>query len=59
MSGRPWEPPKAERCIDACYKAHVENGRWVCPMFVNVDRVVTVSERGVPCRRFARRRGDG
>lgn len=46
---------KAERCVKACERAHVEDGKWVCPMFVNVDRVVVVSERGVMCGKFKRR----
>lgn len=44
-----------ERCTKACERAHVEEGKWVCPMFVNVDMCVIMSERGVMCRKFKRR----
>lgn len=44
-----------ERCVRACTRAHVEDGKWVCPMFINVDKCVIMSERGIVCRMFQRK----
>ena len=48
---------ESDRCIKACANARYEGGVWVCPLFaVGVDKVNVVTEGGLMCRLFERRR---
>ena len=48
---------ESDRCIKACANARCEGGAWSCPLFaVGVDKVSVVTEGGLMCRLFERRR---
>ncbi len=48
---------ESDRCIKACANARCEGGAWTCPLFaVGVDKVNVVTEGGLMCRLFERRR---
>ena len=48
---------ESDRCIKACANARHEGGVWSCPLFaVGVDKVSVVTEGGLMCRLFERRR---
>lgn len=52
---RPQHIREPERCIKTCNNARYINGTWVCPMFINVDRVAIETKGGIRCRRFERK----
>ena len=48
---------ESDKCIRACANARYEGGAWSCPLFaVGVDKVNVVTEGGLMCRLFERRR---
>ena len=51
-----YDKTRIERCIKACALAYKENGTWVCPMYINVDKCVIQSPRGIRCRYFTRKK---
>ena len=46
---------ESDRCIKACGLARYEGGVWSCPLFINVEKVSIINERGELCRLFERR----
>ena len=52
---REYNTVELDKCIKACAKARYTGGSWECPLFINVDKVSIINERGVMCRLFERR----
>ena len=46
---------ESDKCIRACARARYAGGSWDCPLFINVEKVSIINERGELCRLFARR----
>lgn len=46
---------ESDKCIKACARARYACGSWECPLFINVEKVSIINERGELCRLFERR----
>ena len=46
---------ESDKCIRACARARYAGGSWDCPLFINVEKVSIINERGELCRLFERR----
>ena len=46
---------ESDKCIRACARARYAGGSWDCPLFINVEKVSIINERGAMCRLFERR----